>query len=62
MYGSERARVVRLPRATHLVILHEDRAIVEKATEQVAQWLGLVDPAVMARYRRVLYSPVDEVE
>jgi len=30
--------------------------------EQVAQWLGLVDPAVMARYRRVLYSPVDELE
>jgi integrase len=29
--------------------------------EQVAQWLGVVDPAVMARYRRVLGAPVDDV-
>lgn len=28
---------------------------------EVARWLGVVDPAVMARYRRVLAGPVDGV-
>lgn len=29
--------------------------------DDVARWLGVVDPAVMARYRRVVFAPVDEV-
>jgi integrase len=29
--------------------------------EEVARWLGLVDPAAMERYRRVLAAPVDVV-
>jgi site-specific recombinase XerD len=29
--------------------------------EEVARWLGVVDPAVIARYQRVLTAPVDDV-
>lgn len=29
--------------------------------DDVARWLGVVDPAVMARYRRVVFAPVDDV-
>lgn len=29
--------------------------------QEVARWLGVVDPAVMARYRRVLMAPIDDV-
>ena len=32
-----------------------------KAAEEVARWLGVSDPAVMARYQRVLVAPVDVV-
>jgi len=31
------------------------------APEQVMRWLGLVDPAVMARYQRVVPAPVDDL-
>ncbi len=30
-----------------------------KKAEEVAKWLGVTDPAVMARYRRVITAPVD---
>lgn len=33
-----------------------------KSPADVARWLGLVDPAVMARYQRVLVAPVDGIE
>jgi integrase len=33
-----------------------------QSASDVARWLGVVDPAVMARYRRVLVAPVDGVE
>jgi site-specific recombinase XerD len=32
-----------------------------KSAEDVARWLGIVDPAVMARYNRVLFAPVDDL-
>jgi len=32
-----------------------------KAADEVARWLGVSDPAVMARYQRVIASPVDVV-
>lgn len=32
-----------------------------RTPEDVARWLGVVDPDVMARYRRVLTSPVDDL-
>lgn len=32
-----------------------------KAADDVARWLGVSDPSVMARYRRVISSPVDVV-
>lgn len=32
-----------------------------RAPDEVARWLGVVDPAVMARYQRVLTAPVDDV-
>lgn len=32
-----------------------------KTPEEVARWLGVVDPAVMARYRRTVYAPVDDL-
>jgi len=32
-----------------------------KAPEEVARWLGVSNPAVMARYQRVISSPVDVV-
>lgn len=32
-----------------------------KSPEEVARWLGVSDPAVMARYRRVVLEPVDVV-
>ena len=32
-----------------------------KSPEEVARWLGVVDPTVMARYQRVLSAPVDDV-
>lgn len=33
-----------------------------KAPGDVARWLGVVDPAVMARYQRVLVAPVEGIE
>ncbi|WP_292450931.1 tyrosine-type recombinase/integrase [Methylibium sp.] len=30
-----------------------------KTPEEVARWLGVVDPGVMARYRRVISAPID---
>lgn len=30
-----------------------------KSEEEVARWLGVVDPGVMARYRRVIMAPID---
>ena len=33
-----------------------------KSPADVARWLGVADPAVMARYRRVLVAPVDGIE
>jgi integrase len=32
-----------------------------RSPDEVARWLGVVDPAVMARYQRVLSAPVDDV-
>lgn len=32
-----------------------------KTPDEVARWLGVVDPAVMARYRRTVYAPVDDL-
>lgn len=32
-----------------------------KSAEDIARWLGVVDPAVMARYKRVLQAPVDDL-
>ena len=32
-----------------------------KAADEVARWLGVSDPAVMARYQRVISSPVDVI-
>ena len=32
-----------------------------KSSEDIARWLGVVDPAVVARYRRVLQAPVDDL-
>jgi hypothetical protein len=32
-----------------------------KSPEDVARWLGIIDPAVMARYQRVLMAPVDRL-
>jgi integrase len=32
-----------------------------KSPDEVAQWLGVSDPAVMARYRRVIVAPIDVV-
>lgn len=32
-----------------------------RPAEEVARWLGVVDPAVMMRYQRVLMSPVDDI-
>lgn len=32
-----------------------------RSPEEVARWLGVVDPAVVARYQRVLTAPVDEL-
>jgi integrase len=32
-----------------------------KAAEDIARWLGVVDPAVMVRYQRVLAAPVDDL-
>jgi integrase len=32
-----------------------------KSPDEVAQWLGVTDPAVMARYRRVIAAPIDVV-
>jgi integrase len=32
-----------------------------KTAEEVARWLGVSDPAVMTRYERVIWSPVDVV-
>jgi integrase len=32
-----------------------------RSPEEVARWLGVSDPAVMARYQRVLIAPVDDV-
>ena len=32
-----------------------------RSEADVARWLGVVDPAVMARYRRVLMAPEDDV-
>jgi site-specific recombinase XerD len=32
-----------------------------KSEEDVARWLGIVDPAVMARYRRVVHAPVSDL-
>ena len=32
-----------------------------RAPEEVAQWLGVVDPAVMKRYKRVIFAPVDDL-
>ena len=32
-----------------------------RAPEEVARWLGVSDPAVMARYQRVIAGPVDVV-
>jgi len=33
-----------------------------KAPSDVARWLGVVDPATMARYQRVLVAPIDGIE
>jgi integrase len=33
-----------------------------KSAADVARWLGVVDPAVMTRYQRVLIAPVDGIE
>jgi len=32
-----------------------------KTSDDVAKWLGVTDPAVMARYRRVITAPIDVV-
>ena len=32
-----------------------------KTDDEVARWLGVSDPGVMARYRRVLQAPADVV-
>lgn len=32
-----------------------------RAPEDVARWLGVIDPAVMARYQRVITAPIDVV-
>ena len=32
-----------------------------RSAEDVARWLETVDPAVMARYKRVLFAPVDDL-
>jgi integrase len=37
------------------------RQLTRHSEETVAGWLGVQDPAIMARYRRVLYQPVDIV-
>ncbi len=29
------------------------------APHEVAKWLGVTDPAVMARYQRVIVAPID---
>jgi integrase len=30
-----------------------------KSPQEIARWLGVSDPAVMSRYERVIYAPVD---
>jgi integrase len=37
------------------------RQLTRYGEEQVATWLGVQDPAIMERYRRVLFQPVDVV-
>ncbi|MGA8053959.1 MAG: integrase, partial [Burkholderiales bacterium] len=37
------------------------RQLERHAPHEVARWLGVQDPAIMERYRRVLYRPVDVV-
>ena len=32
-----------------------------KKPEEVAKWLGVTDPSVMARYQRVIVAPIDVV-
>jgi integrase len=32
-----------------------------KSPGDIARWLGVVDPNVMARYQRVLQAPVDDL-